>query len=238
MDVSVLISWKTVHRPHAWTIGMCPYCSAVNAIRVDEIADQIAIYFVPVISTANGHVCKCDLCQRPIANQLPDKRLALAEWDHSLGLIHLSQKLGLPTPPQPADPESRIESLLSSVTESTKLDTLDISYGLTTGGILGVLIGAAIGYMVLPANLRQLDALGCLFAGILGGLLIGGIFGASVAAVLRKRSVPFQLISAALKNYSLNSDRTVQLAEKYPRRVRSGAIRARDAVSLAVHGRA
>jgi hypothetical protein len=238
MDISVLVSWKTVHRPFAWTIGTCPHCSAVNAVRVDELAQQFAVYFVPIYSSTVGYQCKCDLCQRPLADVLPEKRLGLADWNYSLGLPYLSEKLGLPPPPRPEDGDAVIDSLLRSVTENTKLDAVDISLGLTTGCILGALIGAAIGYTVLPTYLIQMDALGCVFAGILGGLLLGGIIGASVAALVRRHSLPYQLITAAMKNYSLSGDRIASLGDKYPMRVRGAALRARDAASLAMHGRA
>ena len=238
MDISVLVSWKTVHRPFAWTIGTCPHCSAVNAVRIDELAQQFAVYFVPIYSSTVGYQCKCDLCQRPLADVLPEKRLALAEWNYSLGLPYIAEKIGLPPPPRPEDGDAVINSMLSSVTESTRINSLDVSLGLTTGCILGALIGAVIGYTILPKCLIQMDALGCIFAGILGGLLLGGIIGASVATFVRRQSLAYQLISAAMKNYSLSGERIVSLAEKYPLRVRGAALRARDAALLAVHGRA
>src|SRR6476660_5759467 len=124
MDISVLVSWKNIEHPFAWTIGPCPYCDSVTAGRINEVVQQVAVFFVPVYSTGAGYMCRCDLCERALADFLPDKRLALNEWDHSLGLSQIAVKLGVPPPPAPTAPDTMIASLLSSVTESTTLNSM------------------------------------------------------------------------------------------------------------------
>jgi bacterioferritin-associated ferredoxin len=232
MDISVLVSWKNVNRPFGWTIGPCPYCNAVTAGRIDEVVQQIALYFIPVYSTRVGYQCRCDLCERPLADFLPEKRLALNEWDHSLGLPQIAVKLGVPPPPEPSDPDLMIDSMLSSIAERTTLNALDISLGLTSGCILGAIAGCALGYTVLPRYLNQMDLLGCIFAGILGGLIVGGVLGASISAYIQRSSLPYEQVNAAFRNYRLDPEKIVRIAEKYPMRVYKAVLRARDDSAL------
>jgi len=228
MDISVFVSWKNVNRPFGWTIGPCPYCNAVTAGRIDEIIQQIAIYFIPVYSNRVGYQCRCDLCERALADFLPEKRLALNEWDHSLGLPHIAAKLAVTPPHAPNEPDAMIDSMLSSITERTTFNSLEISRGLTSGCILGAVAGSALGYAVLPRYLDQMDLLGCIFTGILGGLIAGGIVGASISALIQRSSLPYQRIKCGIQNYRLDAGRVAELAKEYPSRIRTAALRARD----------
>ena len=232
MDITVLISWKSVPRSFGWTIGPCPYCNAVTAGRIDELIHQIDVCFIPVLSTVVGYQCKCDLCERPLADFLPEKRLSSGEWNHSLGLHQIATKLGLPSPPQTTEADVMIDSLLSSVTDSTTLNALDISFGLTTGGIIGAITGIGLGYVVLPKFLDQTDLFGCVFIGILGGLVLGGVIGASIAALTRRSSVPFQKINSAVEHYALDTSKLLQIAKRYPARIQNAALRVRDLAAL------
>jgi hypothetical protein len=228
MDISVLVSWKNIERPFAWTVGPCPYCDSVTAGRINEVVQQVAVYFIPVYSTHNGYLCRCDLCERPLADFLPEKRLALNEWEHSLGVPQIAAKLGVTPPRAPNEPDAMINSMLSSIADRTTLNALDISLGLTSGCILGAVAGGALGYAVLPWYLNQLDLLGCIFAGILGGLIAGGVIGATVSALSQRSSLPYQRIKSALQNYRLDAGKVAELAKGYPSRVRTAALRARD----------
>jgi hypothetical protein len=231
MDVSVLVSWKSVPRPFAWTLGVCPYCQLAVPIRVDEVFQQVAIYFVPIISTSEGFQCHCSLCDRMIWAGLPEHRIPRAEWTPESGIVALGERLKVPAPNQGID-EHGIHSLLTAITQSTLLNSLDISFGLTSGCILGALTGAVVGYFKLPQFLPQMDQLGCVFAGILGGLLFGGLTGATSDAVRQRRSIPFQRIKAAILNFSIAPELIIRMADAYPLRIRSAALRARDAAIL------
>ena len=231
MDVSVLVSWKSVARPFAWTLGDCPYCQLAVPIRVDEVFQQVAIYFIPIICTSEGFQCHCSLCDRMIAAGLPEHRIPVAEWAPESGFVVLADRLKAPAPHQEIG-EHVIHSLLSAITQSTLLNSLDISFGLTSGCLLGASIGAVISYFLLPPYLPQLDQLGCVFAGILGGLLVGGLAGAMIDAIRKRRSIPFQRIKAAILNFPIALELIIRMADAYPLRIRSAALRVRDAAIL------
>jgi hypothetical protein len=201
-------------------------------IRIEEVVQRVSVYFIPVYNSIVGYQGKCDLCERVLVDGLLEHRVPFHEWKPSDGIPRLAEMMKLPPPPNARNSDVIIHSLLSAEADRTTLNSLDISFGLTTGCILGAVIGAAVGYFILPNYLRDLDMLGCIFMGILGGLVTGGILGASLAALVRRKSLPYEKFKTAIDHYALDSDMISRAADGFPMRIRNAARRARDTAAL------
>jgi len=226
MDVSILLSVKTTPRICGWTMQSCPSCASITAVAVDELVHTVSVNFIPIVRSVAGYQCRCDLCDRVLVEGRPENEVPANEWEPSRGLPRLAQVMGMPAPDDSPDSDVVIQSLLSSVSERSSLNSLDISFGLTTGCILGALVGVAFGYFVLPDQFWGMDLLGRVFLGMFSGLFIGGLLGGTIDALIRRRSLPFQKLKSAIEDYSLDADKILAAASEYPRRVRAAALRA------------
>lgn len=226
MDISVIISWKTTPRVYGWTMRSCPSCGGVTPVVVDELVQTVSVYLVPVYKFVAGHQCRCDLCDNILVEGRPEDYVPANEWERSRGLSRLAQILRRPPPDRLPDDNQVIDSLLASVSERSRLDSLDISFGLTTGCILGALAGAAVGYLVVPDQFWGMDLLGRVSFGIFSGLAIGGLLGGTIDALIRRRSLPFEKLKSVIENYSLDAEKILAAAASHPRRVRAAALRA------------
>ncbi|HJT32384.1 MAG TPA: hypothetical protein VJ783_10105 [Pirellulales bacterium] len=157
-------------------------------------------------------------------------RLDIASWEPREGIEGLATRLEMNWHALPTErnPETRLRSLLSAVTEASSMDRLDISFGLTTGLLLGGVAGGLIGYYIVPPRLWGMDDIGRVFAGIFAGLTIGAIVGASLLAIIRRRSVPFRRLRKVCRDYRLDPAVLLALAGDSPRRIRSVLRRIHD----------
>lgn len=231
MDISFLISWKTVPHPVAWTIGRCPYCHGLEAIRIEDSVIVVSVNFLPIIRSPTGkQTASCGFCERAVDLPVALNRIDIASWEPHDGIDALATKLGMNGRAMSMDRnhETRMRSLLSAVEEASTLDRLDISFGLTTGLLLGGVAGGVAGYYIVPPRLWGMDDVGRVFAGIFAGLVLGAIIGASFLTILRRRSVPFSTLRKVCRDYQLDPASLLALAGDSPRRVQSALRRIRD----------
>lgn len=117
MDISVLISWKTVPRPVAWTIGRCPYCQGFEAIRIEDSVLVVSVYFLPIVRSPTGkQTASCDFCERQVELPVAMNRVDAASWEPRDGIESLATKLEMNWHALPThrNHEIRMRSLLSA----------------------------------------------------------------------------------------------------------------------------
>lgn len=228
MDVSFLVSWKTVPRQVAWTIGRCSHCQGFEAIRIEDSVLVVSVNFLPIVRSRTGkQTASCDFCERPVELPVAMNRIDADSWAPSEGMESLAAKLGMNWQALPTErrPEIRLGSLLSAAQEASTLDRLDISMGLTTGLLVGGIAGGLIGYYIVPPRAWGMDDIGRVFAGIFAGLALGATIGASLLALIRRKSVPLHRLRRACRDYRLDPASLLPLAGDSPHRVRSAVRR-------------
>lgn len=184
----------------------------------------VSVYFLPILRSATGKkTARCDFCERPVELPVGMNRIEAASWKPSDGMEMLATKLEMNCHALPAqrDYQARLRSLLSAVAEASTFDRLDVSLGLTTGLLLGGIAGGLIGHYVVPRRAMGMDDLARVFAGVAAGLALGAIVGASLLALLRRRSAPFRRLRNVCRGYRINPSSLIELAGDSPRRVRS-----------------
>lgn len=228
-----VIGARVSGRQWAWSLGKCPFCRTESVIRIEEAIQTIYINFVPVIRSKIGCMCRCDLCKRLLTEELPEFYAVRDAWRPSDGIPSLAAQLGVDDTVIEPYGDIQRRSVLSAATESSEIAAMGIVSGLTLGCLLGALAGGMIGYFFLNGRLRGVDWLASVFFGLFGGLVLGGVSGASLAAVWNRRAIPFKLIHAAISEYHMDADKFVECAQTYPTRIRRAAERARDVELLA-----
>ncbi len=229
MDVSVLVSWKTTYRQVAWSVGDCLFCKQLEAVRIEDDIQVVSIWFIPIVQQVTGQSRRCDFCERPIDHHIGVKELPLPEWSPAKGLDALvgelipSGELQLPD----KNSDRRLHSLLGAAADASSINNVDITFGITTGILLGIAVCLPLGiYLFDSGSVKtQLDRLGFAFASILTGIGGGAVIGAIVHAIFKRGKVAFRKIHAACENYALDIDKLEELSQGYGGKIRR-AVRA------------
>ncbi len=238
--MTIFILWKRKSRQVAWTLGVCPWCGGLEAVRVEEVTEVVSVWFVPVRRSVVGSWTRCDFCERPMTTLITPGSVGFDEWNPADGLDALCGRLDFDTATarrwQDQDEGNRLRSLLGSVGESTSLHNLDVSLGLTTGLILGGLLGLIVGLLVIPGFDTGLDRIGGAFAGVFGGLLLGAVLGGVISVLVGQRSVPLRRLGQVCRQYNIPIPALEKVAGASCSRVRNAVGRLQDELAFSDHG--
>jgi hypothetical protein len=221
------LKWKE-YKHVAWSAGYCRHCQNLEAIRVQDIIEDAAIYlFIPVSRRLVGRNGICDLCERPLEKPIAKQLVAQGAWlptdgmPKLLGLLSIKGKVTLPR----ASPDARLLSLLSSTATASKLQNVNILPGLIAGVFGGALLGVLLGMLMFGMGIRlgAPDRLGTSMV----MFLVGGVTGSAVGAALyglwiRTRTASRKILLACRK-YSLDRARLAELSHDYNRHVQRAA---------------
>jgi hypothetical protein len=224
MDVSVVITERTKYQHIAWSAGWCSNCGQLEAVRIENAIQVISFYFIPFYRHAVGTVGRCDFCERPIDSVISTVQASLAEWHPQKGLglllrqIAPSAQVELPA----NNAEHRLRSLLASTQRAASINGMDITFGVTTGLIIGPLLTIPLGIYVFDVGLIEthLDRLGVIFLSLFGGLALGAPGGALLQFGLLRRRVAKRKIRDAYSKYKIDLRKLNDLSRDYGRLVR------------------
>jgi hypothetical protein len=226
------ISWKKKLEPTGWSLAFCSHCQQLEAMRVEQVVQVVAIWFIPVSGTVEGFVQRCDFCERISELPPPGEGLELDAWRPAEGLDALATRLRGPSGKLAKDiyAETRLRSALSSIRESMAFNQLDVTWGIVLGGALGLGLGIGLGVLVydLGLNPTRADRFG---VGMLGGMLMavaGAVLGAAGWAFVSRRRIAKSRIRRLCREYRLDAARVASLAEDYGEILHRAATDERD----------
>jgi hypothetical protein len=237
MDISILISWKTTYEQVAWSAGHCAFCQQLEAVRIENAVEVVSVWFIPVSRHVKGKAGRCDFCERPVNRVIAAQAIALDEWSPSNDLTRLFRRLapqtGIQLPDKNAD--GRLHSLLAAARDASSINNLDITFGVTTGGLLGFVTCLLAGIYLFDHGVirTEMDKMGFVAALVLPGIVVGAIIGAVVHALFKRGRVAFRKINAACRSYGIDTRKLDMLSHSYGRIVRRATRAARDAASYA-----
>lgn len=236
MDVWILMSWKTSLKQRAWTIENCPYCQGLEPTRVEERVWTFSVYFIPLIRENRGWIGRCDFCERPIKPDAPPTSVPLDDWSPKLGLAPLLRRLGYTgkVVVRNAPLDERWKSLLKAAHDATGLNSMDTTFGMTSGAVYGIVLGALIGYVLWQFGLfpASKDSFRFVFLGAIAGLVLGVISGAALQWLLGRVPLAARIIGTACANYKVDLNRLAELSQNYSWTVQQAVREVRDEQSL------
>lgn len=231
LDITVLITRETIYRQFAWSVGYCPYCEQLEAIRVEEVQIQTSLFLIPVHWEVLGESARCDFCGRAIdPSVIAIDQIAQDEWHPAEGIDVLMDNYTLPEDSDLPEVNSkrRLNSLLSAAQEASSISNLDVTFGATTGPLLGAPICLALGYLLHSSKLIRGDLEQMLLVSILVGVIGGMPFGALVHALIKRSKVAHRRINIARENYGIDIDLLEDLSQEYNRLVKRTVVALRD----------
>jgi hypothetical protein len=194
----------------------------------------VSVFFVPVSRRVFTQTARCDFCERPIEEVVATDHVPLEHWSPPEGMEDLLRRLGVARPAD--DPEvsadARLDSLLSATEEAASPGNVDITFGITTGALAGAVLGVPLGRYLfqkyeLGASLVQRgilmaepDTLNVVFVSILGGLVLGAIFGAILDGLFKPSRVALAKINAAYEKYDLDPTALEERSQSFSGRIR------------------
>jgi hypothetical protein len=220
------VKWNE-YRHVAWSAGYCTHCQGLEAIRVQDVVEVLAVYFVPIQRRVVGRNGICDFCERPLDRAVTDQLVDRLDWAPPGGLPKLlaslgsKQELTLPEAPlTETQPDVRLRSLLSATQDASSLKNVNIVVGLVAGLIAGVALGIPLGMVLFDHGIRLgPDRFGTGFAVALIGAVVGSIAGATVYGLMIRTRTATRKVVAACGKYPLDLARLGELARDYNRHV-------------------
>jgi hypothetical protein len=238
MDISVLISFRKTLKQTGWSTCYCRHCQQIEAARCDDIVQTVAIWFVPVVRSVVGRTGRCDFCERIIDQWTSPNSVPVESWEPKQGLDSLIARTGAPavTPIPAPDSTARLDSLFTSVAGACSMNSLDVTFGISTGAILGAIACSITGGILFQTGFRigELDLFGSVFGSLLAGGVIGAIIGGGLQIIVSRNRVAQRMIQTAYDNYHLDLKRLKEIAQSHPSIVCRAVNRLRDSQQLQV----
>ena len=122
--------------------------------------------------SVTGKTGRCDFCERPINTLITPKEIPLYEWSPATGLDVLVGQLvpsGDVRLPQ-KNSDARMHSLLGAAKDASSINNVDITFGITTGVLIGAIVSIPVGMYLFDNGIvrTRLDKMGLVLVGIVG----------------------------------------------------------------------
>lgn len=234
MDVSVLVSWKTKFTPVSWTLDYCPFCDQNEAIRIEQATEVVAVWGIPVSKTDEGKFGRCDFCERQLNVPQEMKNVDLERWNPKDGLSTLAKILGVEESVEipERNTENSVNSMLAAVKHETSINTIDLTFGISTGAILGGLIAFPLAALLYVPEFPDTDEgkFNFVFSVGLIGIAVGAILGGVWHAILKRGKLAKAKIGGVLDRYPLDSELVLKLSEKFGGVVQKSVLELRNTI--------
>ncbi len=216
------VKWKEYEHV-AWSAGYCRHCQNLEAIRVQDVIEVTAFYFIPVRRRNLGRNGVCDFCERPLDRAISDQLINRWDWVPTDGMPKLLESLGVLgkiTLPEPA-PDARLRALLSASEEASSLKNVNVLLGLGIGLVAGVALGIPVGILLFDQGIRlgAPDRFGAAAVAVFIGMAVGAILGATIYGWRIRTRTAARKVFRAHNNYSLDVARLSNLSRDYDKRV-------------------
>lgn len=223
--VLILIGLKSIYKQIGWFAIKCPYCQTFQAMRVEQRFLIISL-LIRLAKVPREKALRCDFCERLLCSAPNTHILSIDEWNHEDGLGLLFRQIlpNLDIPPTDENSETRIRSLLDSITETTSITNMHVSTtALTIGGLLFLPISIALAIFLYNKGYwhGDLDKFGFVALCSIVGFVVGAILGGGIHGIQNARKVVLNRIFYANSRYGIDMQRFEELARDYPQKIRN-----------------
>jgi hypothetical protein len=223
----ISVHWKKWFDQTDWSVGFCPSCGRMEAIRIGRLMSTTSLYLVvPISRKVGAEISCCDFCGRE-AEQNPDAAVvSVDEWSYRDGLPALF-KLCAPEydlGPLRFSTEDEVTSLLKATARATKFSKIDLN-SQWLPPLMGAVAGAALTITLSLLLSEEKDQFRVIFLSLLGGGVVGGLIGMLIGGILSCEKVARTTIEYNALKYHIDGDLLLSSAAGFPGRIRR-AVRA------------
>jgi hypothetical protein len=122
--------------------------------------------------------------------------------------------------------DQKLRSLLSATRESTSINSLDVTFGISTGAVVGAALSIPLSLYAFDNRLAPigLDQFGFVFLCLMIALVFGAVSGGAISFLATSRRVAREKLSAACQKYPIEFARLNETTALYGHRVAGAAV--------------
>lgn len=224
MHLPIHFSWRTDYQQSDWSVGWCPHCKDMGAVRIENVLRVFCLNSIPISQEQLGKAARCDFCEGQINSAVLFGAIPVSLWSPAAGLPSLCDQIGVALPEGWLNqmPDTRLHALLRNIRRSCSMNKVGVLYGMILGPILVLIIAIPVALFAFRRGLVQVrvDETGFTILCMLIAVLVGVIAGAFVEFLIMRRRIARSKIRSVYERYGVDLQRLDAVAECHGGNVR------------------